>query len=113
MTFTSLTTNADFRRAYYKGKSFVTPYFVMYFLKNRTGETKMGITVSKKLGNAVERNRAKRVLAAAFRETAPSLKKGYNIVLVARTRILDVKSTFVLNLMKKTLHGTEFINEQL
>lgn len=95
--------NYIFRRAYKKGKSFVSPFFVIYITKNRRGETRLGITVGKKLGGAVKRNRAKRVITAAFRECMPNIISGYDFVIVARTRILDIKSTAAAVSMKKLL----------
>ncbi len=93
--FEKLKQNYDFRRLYRKGKTFVTPYFVMYTLKGRKGKIRLGITAGKKLGCAVKRNRAKRVLYAAFRESLNNIVLGNDFVVVARTRILDVKSTEV------------------
>ncbi len=90
--FEKLKLNKDFRRIYGRGSSFVNPAFVTYVLKNRNGFIRMGITVSKKIGGAVERNRAKRVITAAFRECVPHIPQGYDFVFVARTRILNCKS---------------------
>lgn len=101
MKYKSLTTNADFKRAYYQGKSFVTPYFVLYVRKNRTNDVRVGITVSKKLGHAVKRNRAKRVLRVAARECFSHFETGNNYVFVARNRILKAKSTEVANELKR------------
>ena len=63
--------NNEFRRAYARGKCFVTPVVVVYVLKNRTGNVRVGITTSKKIGNAVRRNRSRRVIREAFRGLAP------------------------------------------
>ena len=49
--------NNDFRRIYARGKSYVSPLVVVYALKNRTKNVRVGITTSKKVGNAVQRNR--------------------------------------------------------
>lgn len=84
-----------FKRAYKKGKSFVSPYLVVYVLKNRYSDVRLGITAGKKIGNAVSRNRAKRVITAAFRQVIHQIPTGYDYVVVARTRILNVKSTLV------------------
>ncbi len=99
--FSSLNLNKDFRRAYYHGKSFVTPSVVVYFSKNRENTCRMGITTSKKIGCAVRRNRARRVIRAAFDELYRNEKvieglKGKDVVIVARTRATNVKSTVVL-----------------
>ncbi|MBE6777241.1 MAG: ribonuclease P protein component [Ruminococcaceae bacterium] len=103
MKIVKLKENRDFRRVYNKGKSFVCPYFVVYINKNRGDQPRLGITVSKKIGNAVKRNRAKRVITAAFSTVCPKIISGYDFVIVARTRILDVKSTVVTSHLFKFL----------
>ena len=55
----------------------------------------------KKLGGAVKRNRAKRVITAAFRDCAPYIKPNYDFIIVARTRILNIKSTAAAESMLK------------
>lgn len=95
MSILKLKENRDFRRTYNRGKSFVSPYIVVYVNKNRTNNVRLGITAGKKIGNAVKRNRAKRVITAAFRSVLPLICDGYDFVIVARTRILEVKSTVV------------------
>lgn len=95
-----LTLNKEFRRAYGRGKSFVDGAVVSYIFKNRTDETRIGITVSKKIGTAVYRNRAKRLIAAAYRECQPHIKAGYDIVFVARTRIFKYKSYELAEILK-------------
>ncbi len=99
----SLKENYDFRRIYRKGTSFIAPMCVIYSAKGRKNRLRLGITVSKKLGGAVERNRAKRVIRAAFRTCAQNIKPGNDFVIVARTKILTVKSTDVAVYLKKQL----------
>ena len=59
----SLCENRDFKRLYARGRSFVTPLCVVYVMKNRLGVNRVGITTSKKIGCAVKRNRARRLLS--------------------------------------------------
>ena len=101
--FKKLKLNSEFRRIYGRGKSLVTPAFVAYAFKGRQNRVRLGITVTKKIGGAVERNRAKRVLTAAFNEVAGEISAGWEFVLVARTRILKVKSQDVALLLKEFL----------
>ena len=105
MRIIKLKENRDFRRAYNRGKVFVTPFAVIYVNKNRTGDVRLGITAGKKLGKAVKRNRAKRVITAAFRWVLPQIKDGLDLVIVARTRILNVKSTDFMISLKRALEA--------
>ncbi len=109
--FKKLKLNKDFRRIYGRGSSFVNPAFVTYVLKNRNNELRMGITVSKKIGGAVARNRAKRIILAAFRECSPHIPKGYDFVFVARTRILNSKSQNIAADIMKNLIAAEVITK--
>lgn len=87
----TLTENYEFKRVYQKGRSFVNPAAVVYILKNRKGINRVGITTSRKIGKAVQRNRARRVLREAYRAIAPSLPQGYDLVFVARARTATLK----------------------
>ena len=105
-SISKLKENYEFRRAYKKGKSFVSPCFVIYAAKNRCGGTRLGITAGKKIGGAVQRNRAKRVITAAFRECLPGIKPGYDFFIVAQDRILSNKSQHPPRTIKdKASHG--------
>ena len=95
----TLKTNSDFRRAYARGKSYTNPALVMYVRKNRAGSCRIGITASKKIGNAVQRNRARRVIREAFRQINLPLKGNFDIVFVARTKTVFKKSTDIFNIM--------------
>lgn len=99
----TLKENRDFKRIYFRGKSFVGPVLVTYVLKNRTGNVRIGITTSKKTGKAVQRNRARRVIRAALAELMPQINAGYDIVFVSRGKTAFVKSTDILRCMKKQL----------
>lgn len=78
--------NYEFRRIYRKGKTAVSPYLVLYCQKNRQGKTRLGITVSTKLGKAVIRNRVRRRLREIWRLHRDVLQPGWDIILVARGR---------------------------
>ncbi len=103
MRIQKLKENREFRRAYNRGKVFVTPHAVVYITKNRTGDVRLGITAGKKIGKAVKRNRAKRVITAAFSSVLPKIQNGLDFVIVARTRILKIKSTELALIFEKTL----------
>ena len=101
--FVTLCENRDFRRAYQRGRSFVSPILVTYVIKNKNNNLRIGITTSKKIGKAVERNRSRRVIRAALREISEKIKPGYDLVFVARGKTPFVKSTSILSAMKKQL----------
>ena len=96
----TLKENRDFHRLYNKGMSFVSPALVSYILKNKSDNLRYGITTGKKIGNAVKRSRARRVIRAAFKECAPKLVCGYDIVFVARGKTPFVKSTKIKIIME-------------
>jgi len=85
----SLTKNYEFKKLYNKGKSAASKCVVVYCIKNNMSENRIGITVSTKLGGAVQRNRIRRRLKEIYRINEPSFRLGYNIVLVARHRCRD------------------------
>ena len=105
MTLETIKENTVFRRVYHRGKSFVHPALVTYVMKNRAGHCRIGITSSKKIGNAVTRNRARRVIRAALLGAEPSICGGYDIVFVARSRTAGCKSTDLAPVI--TSHLTE------
>lgn len=85
-----LNQNYLFRRLY-RGKSRVTPYFAVYTAKNRKSINRLGITTTKKIGNAVQRNRARRVITEAYRLLEDHIPVGMDIVIVARKRAVCTK----------------------
>lgn len=104
--FCSLKSDRDFRRIYSRGKSLVCFCAVLYINKNYGKGLRVGITVSKKIGNAVIRNRARRVIKAACRSLFSSRKVGnFDIVLVARGKTPYVKSYVVERCLSKLLAG--------
>lgn len=82
---------------------------VVYYLKNKLGYHRIGVTTSKKIGNAVKRNRARRVIKEAFRYLCKENillsqpNQGYDIVFVARSKTTKVKMQTVKEAMKLQL----------
>lgn len=106
----TLKENRDFIRLYRKGKCFVSPALVTYVLKNRSETKRYGITTSKKIGKAVQRNRARRVIRAALYNLYSDIIPGYDIVFVARGKTPYVKSDIVEKEMKEHLQKAKILN---
>ena len=84
MKIISIKENSDFKRLYYRGKSVVRKRLVVYYRKNRLKHSRLGITVSPKIGCAVVRNRIRRLLKENYRNLQ-GLSDGFDIVIVARS----------------------------
>ena len=103
----SLKKNADFQKVYHSGKSFANKYLVMYVKENDLEINRIGISVSKKVGNSVVRHRTKRLILESYRLHEDMFNSGLDMVIIARATAKDrsyeeIKSA-VLHLGK--LHG--------
>ena len=92
MRYRTLDKNWQFNRVYGRGKSYVHPHCVLYVAKNRLGYTRIGLTATKKVGHAVQRNRARRVMKAAIDEHLDYNIGGYDLIFVARGMTPRLKS---------------------
>ena len=81
----SLKKNRDFQSVYKKGTSCGNKYLVMYILENRTGGNRLGISVSKKVGNSIVRHRITRLIRESYRLQEERFRCGLDIVVIART----------------------------
>ncbi|MBS3886967.1 MAG: ribonuclease P protein component [Dethiobacter sp.] len=79
-----ITRNSEYRQVFASGASVVTRGLVLYRVENGQKENRAGFVVSKKNGNAVIRNRIKRLCKEAYRYYANELTKGYDLVFIAR-----------------------------
>lgn len=87
MEFTdTLKQNYEFRRLYSKGHSAATPYLVVYVRQTKRDKNRIGFTVSTKVGKAVVRNHVRRRLREAYRLHEGSIRRGSELVVVARVR---------------------------
>ena len=85
----SLKKNQDFQKVYRKGTSQANRHLVMYVLENRHNKNRLGISVSKKVGNSVVRHRITRLIRESYRLNETVFKRGLDIVVVARPNAKD------------------------
>lgn len=82
----SLKKNYEFRIVYKKGKSFANKYLVLYKYKNSQTNNRLGISVSKKVGNSVVRSRVTRLIRESYRLNEEYIdKEGWDFVVIARS----------------------------
>ena len=104
--------NQEFRLVYRRGKSYANKLLVLYVFNNKKNITeenelynKLGISVSKKVGNSVVRSRSKRLIYESYRLNVNDIKPEYDFVFVARSAISEKKYSDVeaamINLLKK------------
>ena len=104
--------NTEFRVVYRKGKSYANNLLVLYVLKNKRNldennipYNKVGISVSKKVGNSVVRSRSKRLIYESYRLNKDNMITGHDFIFIARSGINEKKYSDVesamINLFKK------------
>ena len=127
MKYTSLCENHLFQKAYKNGQKAPGSKIVLYVLADRKANllkkrhplklkiNRVGITVSKKIGGAVQRNRAKRIIREAYRQLLKhyKVKLGFLVVIVARESIVGVKSTELYPELVRAAKKAGFILEPI
>ncbi len=101
MKLETLKNNREFKNVYKRGKSTVTSFFVVYYLRNNKKKNRIGFTTSKKLGCAVIRNRIRRRVKELFYSYCLDTKYTYDIVIVCRKRAMYAD----FERMKKEMHN--------
>ena len=86
----SLKKNYEFRYVYKNGKSYANKYLVMYVVENNTDRNRLGISVSKKVGNSVVRHRITRLIRESYRLHENIFNSGLDIVVIARNNASSV-----------------------
>jgi len=87
----SLKKNMDFQNVYNNGKSYANKYLVMYVLDNNSEKNRIGISVSKKVGNSVIRHRITRLIRESYRLQEDVFNNGLDIVIIARATARNKK----------------------
>ncbi|MGM0409401.1 MAG: ribonuclease P protein component [Bacillota bacterium] len=108
----SLKKNKDFKKVYNKGKSYANKYLVLYKLKNNLKNNRYGFSISKKVANAVGRNKFKRRLREIIRELEKKekIEVSYDLIFIARKPVIkldyhQLKSNLVFLLKKMDLYN--------
>ena len=97
----------DFRRVWSEGRSWAHPLFILWALPNCLARARVGITASRKVGNAVARNRARRLLREGVRQLYGNISEGWDLVLVARSSLVEVKESQVEAALERTLQRAD------
>lgn len=96
----TLRNNADFRKTYRQGLSYSNRCFVVYIRRNGLDHNRVGVSISRKYGSAVLRNRIKRIIKELYRAYEKHIKAGFDIVFIPRSvtrgrRLREVEPDFV------------------
>lgn len=106
-----LTRSTDFKRVRRDGKSYAHPLIVLIALENQLSTTRVGVAAGKRVGNAVVRNRAKRLMRAAARELHPAIPSGWDLIIIARTPIIQSKTPQVRDALQQLLERAHLIQD--
>lgn len=113
----SLKKNSDFQQVYRHGTSYANRYLVMYVLENQYMKNRLGISVSKKVGNSVVRHRVTRLIRESYRLNELLFKNSLDIVVIARPSAKEKSyqeiESALLHLAKKHQIADENKNEEI
>ena len=85
----SLKRHKEFRYTYRVGRKNSASLFTLVYARSRNASVRIGFSVSKRVGNAVQRNRAKRRMRACITPMLPSIRGGCNLIVIAKPEVLD------------------------
>lgn len=102
---------SDFTGIYSKGKSVGDRYVVVFYRKNNLPYTRKAFLASKKVGNSVRRNRARRLMKESYRLTNMKVPEGYDLIFIARNTIVDAKCAEVRKSLESALRRTGVVKK--
>lgn len=101
----------DFGRIYGKGKSVGERYVVLFFIRNRLGYNRRAFLASKKVGNSVQRNRARRLIRQSWKNIEEKLPEGYDFIIIARHSINGTKCPQVEESLRRALRRSGLLKK--
>ncbi|MGN8647657.1 ribonuclease P protein component [Gracilibacillus sp. HCP3S3_G5_1] len=105
--------NSEFQEVFKKGASFANRQLVIYYLhKDQQQHYRVGLSVSKKIGNAVVRNQVKRYIRQAFLELDTTIKKDYDIIIIARQPVKNMDFHQIKNSLHHLLYKTKLLEKK-
>jgi len=110
MKYEKLKRGWQFGKVYKEGYKYFDDLFVLYILSNNTPEVRIGLTVTKKIGKSVQRNRVKRVIREVFR-LSKGILPGNDIVVVARKPAVNLKYSQVQNSLNQLLRRARILEK--
>ncbi|MCX8061182.1 MAG: ribonuclease P protein component [Anaerolineales bacterium] len=103
--------STNFKRVRQQGTATAHPLFVLIVNPNSTGRVRVGVAAGRSIGNAVQRNRAKRRLRASIQPFLEQIRDGYDLVILARKPILQAKFVQITKAMAKILIEQQLIED--
>lgn len=103
--------DADFDNVYKKGKSVGDKYVVVFYIKNHRDMNRTCFLASKKVGNSVKRNRARRLMRESYRLFKDRLPAGYDIIIIARNTITGRKFQEVDKSIRRAFNRAGLLKE--
>jgi len=102
----------EFNRVYENKRRYWNNIFTIYVAPNHTDKTRLGLTVSKKVGNSVKRNRVKRLIRESFRLSREKMLTGYDIIVVAKPAAYGLKCQQVQNALLQLLGRARLLKNE-
>ncbi|HHV18137.1 MAG TPA: ribonuclease P protein component [Thermoanaerobacterales bacterium] len=107
-----LTKNLEFKNVYRTGRRLTSPFFTMYIKKNALGYSRLGVSVSKKVGKSVVRNKIKRRIKEIIRTNFDYIKNGWDIVFSVRPLSVNLDYAIMEKEVKTLLKGGRIYNDK-
>lgn len=107
--FISITNNRDFMFMYRRARSLCADCLVIYYRKNKLNKLRLGITVTKKMGKAVVRNRIRRRIREVFAEYSSQIPPSYDIIIVSRSKAAHCDYAYLKSALRYLLAKAELI----